>query len=52
MWPRGKTIEDATIIGEESKGLYKFKGHPEEELVHELIEPNELWNKRISHVHY
>ena len=29
MWPRGKTIEDATIIGEESKGLYKLKGHPE-----------------------
>ena len=40
MWPRGKTIEYATIIGEESKGLYKFKGHPEEALVHELIEAN------------
>ena len=26
MWPRGKTIEDATIIGEEDGGLYKLKG--------------------------
>ena len=26
MWPRGKTIEDATVIGEEDGGLYKLKG--------------------------
>ena len=26
MWPRGKTIEDATVIGEEDRGLYKLKG--------------------------
>ena len=29
MCPRGKTIEDATVIGEENRGLYKLKGHPE-----------------------
>ena len=26
MWPRGKTIEDATVTGEEDEGLYKLKG--------------------------
>ena len=26
MWPIGKTIEDATVIGEEDRGLYKLKG--------------------------
>ena len=26
MWPKGKTIEDAIIIGEEEGGLYKVKG--------------------------
>ena len=26
MWPIGKTIKDATMIGEEDKGLYKIKG--------------------------
>ena len=28
MWPKGKTIEDATVIGEEDGGLYKLKGQP------------------------
>ena len=32
--------------------MYKLKGHPEQALVHESIEPNELWHRRISHVHY
>ena len=35
MWPRGKTIEDATMIGEEDEGLYKLKGQSEQALVHE-----------------
>ena len=26
MCPRGKTIEDAKMIGEEDRGLYKLKG--------------------------
>ena len=27
MWPKGKKIEDAVVIGEEEGGLYKLKGH-------------------------
>ena len=38
MWPKGKTIDDATVIGEEDSGLYKLKGQPEQALVHETIE--------------
>ena len=41
MWPRGKTIEDATVIGEEDGGLYKLKGQPEQAHFHESIEPSE-----------
>ena len=52
IWPRGKTIEDATMIGEEDGGLYKLKGQPEQALVHESIEPNELWHRKLAHVHY
>ena len=48
MWPRGKTIEDATVIREEEGGLYKLKGQPEKALVHESNEPSELWNKRLA----
>ena len=33
MWPKGKTIDDAVVIGEREGGLYKLKGHPEQTLV-------------------
>ena len=52
MWPKGKTFDDAVVIGEQEGGLYKLKGHPEQALVHDTIEPNELWNRRLGHVHY
>ena len=29
-----------------------MKGHPEQALVHDSVEPNELWNRRLAHVHY
>ena len=43
MFPKGKTIYDAKMIGEEDEGLYKLKGQHEKELVHESIQPSELW---------
>ena len=52
MWLRGKNIDDAIVIGEQEGGLYKLKGHLEQALVHDTIEPNELWHIRIAHVHY
>ena len=52
MWPRGKTLEDTTLIGYEDIILYKLKGQPEQSLVHESIEPSDLWKIRIAHVHY
>ena len=52
MWPKGKTIDDAVVIGEQEGGLYKLKGEPEQALFHDLVEPNELWHRRLAHVHY
>ena len=52
MWPRGKTIDDAVVIGEQEGGLYKLKGNPEQALVYDIVEENELWHRRIAHVHY
>ena len=40
------------MIGEEGGGLYKLKGHLETTLVHETANPNELWNRRLSHINY
>ena len=50
MWPKGKTIDDAVVIGEQEGSLYELKGHPEQALIH--VEPNELWHRRLAHVHY
>ena len=52
MWPKGKTIDDVVVIGEQEGGLYKLKGQPEQALVHDSVEPNELWHRRLAHVHY
>ena len=52
MWPKGKTIDDAVVIGEQEGGLYKLKGHLEQALIHDIVDPNELWHTRLAHVHY
>ena len=52
MWPKRKSFDDAVVIGEQEGGLYKLKGHLEQALVHDSVEPNELWNRRLAHVHY
>ena len=40
------------MIGEQEGGLYKLKGQLEQALVHDSIELNELWHRRLAHVHY
>ena len=50
IWPKGKKIEDAIVIGEEEGGLYKIKGHSKTTFVHESTDPSELWHRRLSHI--
>ena len=50
MWPKGKKIEDAVVIGEEEGGMYKLKGNSETTFVHESTDPSELWHRRFSHI--
>ena len=52
MWPKKKTIDDVVVIGEQEGGLYKLKGQPEQALAHDSVETNELWHRRLAHVHY
>jgi transposase InsO family protein len=52
MWPKGKTIEDAIVIGTEEGGLYKLKGHSEATLTHSTENPCELWHRRLAHINY
>ena len=48
----GKTFDNAIVIEEQEGGLYKLKGEPDQALVHDTVEPNELWHRRLAHVHY
>ena len=52
IWHKGNTIDDATVIGEQDEDLYKLKGQNEKALVHDSLEPIELWHRRLAHVHY
>ena len=52
MWPKGKTFDNAIVIGEQEGGLYMLKGQPYQALVHDIVEPNKLWHRRLAHVHY
>ena len=40
------------VIEEQEGGLYKLKGYPEQALFHDTVETNELWHRRLAHVHY
>jgi hypothetical protein len=52
VWSKGKTIEDAVIIGIEEGGLYKLKGHSNAALTHSTVSPCELWHRRLAHIKY
>ena len=52
MWTKGKTIDDAVVIGVEEGGLYRLKGHIDSSLMTSTIISCEIWNKRLNHVHY
>ena len=44
--------ERLSLIEEQEGGLYKLKGHPEQALIHDIVEPNEIWHRRLAHVNY
>jgi hypothetical protein len=50
MCPKGKTMEEAIVIGKEEGGFYKLKGHSEEALNHSIENPCEIWHRRLDHI--
>jgi hypothetical protein len=51
MWPRGKTLDHAVVIGVVEGGLYKLKGHSDSAMVHDFVNPSELCHRIFSHLH-
>ena len=51
MWLKGKTINDAIVIGVEG-GIYKSKGNIDSTFTASTIIPCELWHIILSHINY
>jgi hypothetical protein len=52
VWYKYSKIEDTRVIGIHEGRLYKLLGKNIQALVHDEINPSELWNRRYAHLHY
>jgi hypothetical protein len=52
MWSKGKTMEEAIVIGKEEGGFYKLKGHSEAAMTHSIENPCELLHRILAHINY
>jgi hypothetical protein len=51
-WHNNSSIEDARVIGSREGNLYRQLEQNEEALVHDEVNPNELWHRRYAHINY
>jgi hypothetical protein len=52
LWSSNKDINTAITIGTRESGLYKISGQVVQALVHEMVNPCELWHRRFGHLNY
>jgi len=52
MWPKDGNMSSTIVIGVREGNLYKVSGHLVQALVHETINPCELWHRRFGHLNY
>lgn len=52
LCPKDKDLSSTTVIGIRERGPYKVPGHPIQALVHEEVNPSELWHRKFGHLHY
>jgi hypothetical protein len=51
-WSRDSSIENARVIGTREGRLYRLLERNDEALVHDEVNPNELWHRRYAHINY
>ena len=49
-WHKDSNIENARVIGTREGNLYRLLEQNEEALVHDEVNPNELWHIRYAHI--
>jgi hypothetical protein len=50
MWPSNGDLSSTMTIGTCESGIYKITGQVAQALAHEMINPCELWHKRLGHL--
>jgi hypothetical protein len=51
-WHKDSNIENARVIGTREGNLYRLLEQNEEAIVHDEVNPNELWYRRYAHINY
>jgi hypothetical protein len=51
-WHKDSSIENARVIGTRKENLYRLLEQNEEALVHDEVNPIELWHRRYAHINY
>jgi hypothetical protein len=51
-WHKDSNIENARVIESREGNLYRLLKQNEEALVHDEVNPNELWHRRYTHINY
>jgi hypothetical protein len=51
-WHKDSNIDNARVIGSREGNLYRLLEQNEEALVHDEVNPNELWHRRYAHINY
>jgi hypothetical protein len=51
-WHKDSSIENVRVIGSREGNLYRLLEKNEEALVHNEVNPNELWHRRYAHINY
>jgi hypothetical protein len=51
-WHKDSNIENARVIRSREGNMYRLLEQNEEALVHNEVNPNELWHRRYSHINY
>ena len=52
VWSKGSSIDDDRVVGIRDGRLYRPVSQPDQALVHDEINPSELWHRRYGHLHY
>jgi hypothetical protein len=51
-WHKDSSIENARVIGTLEGNLYRLLEQNDESLVHDEVNPNEIWHRRYVHINY